>query len=99
MPWKECHVMDGRRARSYQCSITQRPERIPSTRLAHRFAEPEGERPVVRVIEEPRSAALAQPRPSHPHRGMRLKKCTTGLCSVPPSTLVPLTQHLMRSSS
>jgi hypothetical protein len=36
----------------------QRPERVPPTRLAHRLAEREGERLVVRAIEEPSTVGL-----------------------------------------
>src|ERR1700687_2388885 len=47
-----------RRAGRFEpCSLvptehTQRPERVPPTRLAHRLTEREGERLVVRAIEE-----------------------------------------------
>jgi hypothetical protein len=37
---------------------TQRPERIPPTRLAHRLIEREGERLLVRLIEEPSTVGL-----------------------------------------
>ncbi len=53
--------MEGRRFEP--CSFvptehTQRAERVPRTRLTHRFAERDGECLVVRVIEEPSTAGL-----------------------------------------
>jgi hypothetical protein len=38
---------------------SQRPERIPPTRFAHRFTEVQRERLVVRVVEKPSSIRLA----------------------------------------
>src|ERR1700716_3200370 len=53
-----------RRTRRFEpCSLvptehTQRPERVPPTRLAHRLAQREGERPVVRAVAEPSTVGL-----------------------------------------
>jgi hypothetical protein len=56
---RQCPAADRQfRACSYPAEHTQSPERVPPARLAHRLIEGEGERLVVRVIEEPSAVAL-----------------------------------------